>query len=118
MCTKYPVPKGNLKCVLINCGPSNKHRKYVFAFFQAIQNMGNLGSQLGSAKEAFMQPLHPLIRDNVGKVKEFLDGLVDVSDKLGKRGQSSIRRRENKNDIWQTSKKFQPSKLIAHNVRA
>ena len=50
---------------------------------QAIQNMGNLGGQLSSAKELFMKPLHPLILDNVPQVKDFLDSLVDISDNLG-----------------------------------
>lgn len=57
---------------------------FVPHWLQAIQNMGNLGGQLSSAKEIFMKPLHPLILDNVPQVKDFLDQLTDISDTLGK----------------------------------
>ncbi|XP_065191832.1 rasGAP-activating-like protein 1 [Sycon ciliatum] len=62
--------------------PDKKTSRTLTLVAKAIQNIGNLGGQLHSAKELFMKPLHPLIRDNVGQLKVFLDQLVDISDSL------------------------------------
>jgi RAS protein activator-like 1 len=45
---------------------------------QAIQSMGNLGLQIGSGKEQWMEPLHPLIIESVQQIKKFIDEVVDV----------------------------------------
>uniref|UniRef100_A0A674NPV4 RAS protein activator like 1 n=1 Tax=Takifugu rubripes TaxID=31033 RepID=A0A674NPV4_TAKRU len=45
---------------------------------EALQSVGNLGLQLGQGKEQWMEPLHPIIRLSVAKVKDFLDKLIDI----------------------------------------
>ena len=45
---------------------------------KAIQSMGNLGLQIGSGKEQWMEPLHPLIIESVQQIKKFIDEVVDV----------------------------------------
>ncbi|TNM90237.1 rasGAP-activating-like protein 1 isoform X1 [Takifugu flavidus] len=45
---------------------------------KALQSVGNLGLQLGQGKEQWMEPLHPIIRLSVAKVKDFLDKLIDI----------------------------------------
>lgn len=50
----------------------------LFSFPQTIQNLGNLGLQLG--KEVWMQPLHPFILNSVKEIKLFIDEIVDVNE--------------------------------------
>ncbi|KAF7238479.1 RasGAP-activating-like protein 1 [Varanus komodoensis] len=50
---------------------------------KAVQSIGNLGLQLGQGKEAWMQPLFPFILSSIGRVKEFLDKLIDVDSEAG-----------------------------------
>ncbi|KAM3826192.1 rasGAP-activating-like protein 1 isoform 2-T2 [Vipera latastei] len=50
---------------------------------KAVQSIGNLGLQLGHGKEQWMQPLHPFILTSIGRVQEFLDGLIDVDMEMG-----------------------------------
>ncbi|KAM4809694.1 rasGAP-activating-like protein 1 isoform 2-T2 [Rhinophrynus dorsalis] len=45
---------------------------------QAVQSIGNLGQQLGYGKEQWMSPLHPLIQQSVGRLRDFLDRLIDM----------------------------------------
>ncbi|KAJ7309609.1 hypothetical protein JRQ81_007663 [Phrynocephalus forsythii] len=45
---------------------------------KAVQSIGNLGLQLGHGKEQWMEPLHPFILSSIGRVKEFLDKLINV----------------------------------------
>ncbi|XP_015681813.1 rasGAP-activating-like protein 1 [Protobothrops mucrosquamatus] len=49
---------------------------------KAVQSIGNLGLQLGHGKEQWMQPLHPFILASIGRVQEFLDGLIDVDTEM------------------------------------
>ncbi|XP_075686195.1 rasGAP-activating-like protein 1 isoform X2 [Rhinoderma darwinii] len=43
-----------------------------------VQSIGNLGQQLGHGKEQWMSPLHPLIQQSVGRLRDFLDKLIDM----------------------------------------
>lgn len=45
---------------------------------KAVQSIGNLGQQLGHGKEQWMSPLHPLIQQSVGRLRDFLDKLIDM----------------------------------------
>ncbi|XP_073528049.1 rasGAP-activating-like protein 1 isoform X2 [Phyllobates terribilis] len=45
---------------------------------QAVQSIGNLGQQLGHGKEQWMSPLHPLIQQSVGRLRDYLDKLIDM----------------------------------------
>ncbi|XP_075424958.1 rasGAP-activating-like protein 1 isoform X2 [Ascaphus truei] len=45
---------------------------------KAVQSIGNLGQQLGYGKEQWMAPLHPFIQQSVGRVRDFLDRLIDM----------------------------------------
>ncbi|XP_049643729.1 rasGAP-activating-like protein 1 [Suncus etruscus] len=45
---------------------------------KAVQNIGNLGQQLGQGKELWMAPLHPFLLQSIARVRDFLDQLVDV----------------------------------------
>ncbi|XP_020662756.3 rasGAP-activating-like protein 1 isoform X1 [Pogona vitticeps] len=45
---------------------------------KAVQSIGNLGLQVGHGKEQWMEPLHPFILSSIGRVKEFLDRLIEV----------------------------------------
>ncbi|KAM4809693.1 rasGAP-activating-like protein 1 isoform 1-T1 [Rhinophrynus dorsalis] len=45
---------------------------------KAVQSIGNLGQQLGYGKEQWMSPLHPLIQQSVGRLRDFLDRLIDM----------------------------------------
>ena len=49
--------------------------------FQTVQNMGNLGLQVG--KEQWMEPLTPFIKESVGDIKHFINELVDIGDNTG-----------------------------------
>jgi RAS protein activator-like 1 len=50
---------------------------------KTLQSIGNLVECLGKTKEAYMVPLHPLIRNHVPKLKQFIDKLVEVDDVPG-----------------------------------
>uniref|UniRef100_A0A8D2JH20 RAS protein activator like 1 n=1 Tax=Varanus komodoensis TaxID=61221 RepID=A0A8D2JH20_VARKO len=67
---------------------------------KAVQSIGNLGLQLGQGKEAWMQPLFPFILSSIGRVKEFLDKLIDVDSEAGELPEK------------QTRTVFQPSATI------
>lgn len=45
---------------------------------KVVQSIGNLGQQLGHGKEQWMSPLHPLIQQSVGRLRDFLDKLTDM----------------------------------------
>ncbi|KAG8455664.1 hypothetical protein GDO86_001742 [Hymenochirus boettgeri] len=45
---------------------------------KAVQSIGNLGQQLGYGKEQWMSPLHPFIQQSVGRLRDFLDRLIDM----------------------------------------
>eukprot|EP00079_Xenopus_tropicalis_P034279 XP_017948050.1 PREDICTED: rasGAP-activating-like protein 1 isoform X3 [Xenopus tropicalis] len=45
---------------------------------KAVQSIGNLGQQLGYGKEQWMAPLHPFIQQSVGRLRDFLDRLIDM----------------------------------------
>ncbi|XP_069616007.1 rasGAP-activating-like protein 1 isoform X3 [Ranitomeya imitator] len=45
---------------------------------KAVQSIGNLGQQLGHGKEQWMSPLHPLIQQSVGRLRDYLDKLIDM----------------------------------------
>ncbi|XP_072271415.1 rasGAP-activating-like protein 1 isoform X2 [Pyxicephalus adspersus] len=45
---------------------------------KVVQSIGNLGQQLGHGKEQWMSPLHPFIQQSVGRLRDFLDKLIDM----------------------------------------
>ncbi|XP_072004335.1 rasGAP-activating-like protein 1 isoform X2 [Engystomops pustulosus] len=45
---------------------------------KAVQSIGNLGQQIGHGKEQWMSPLHPLIQQSVGRLRDYLDKLIDM----------------------------------------
>eukprot|EP00062_Callorhinchus_milii_P016729 gi/632968472/ref/XP_007900545.1/ PREDICTED: rasGAP-activating-like protein 1 [Callorhinchus milii] len=47
---------------------------------KAVQSIGNLGLQLGHGKELWMSPLHPVILQSVGFLRDFLDRIVDIDN--------------------------------------
>uniref|UniRef100_A0A4W3I2G9 RAS protein activator like 1 n=1 Tax=Callorhinchus milii TaxID=7868 RepID=A0A4W3I2G9_CALMI len=51
---------------------------------KAVQSIGNLGLQLGHGKELWMSPLHPVILQSVGFLRDFLDRIVDIDNESGK----------------------------------
>uniref|UniRef100_A0A4X2JWN8 RAS p21 protein activator 4 n=1 Tax=Vombatus ursinus TaxID=29139 RepID=A0A4X2JWN8_VOMUR len=53
--------------------PENKH--------QAVQNVGNMDTQASRAKEAWMEPLQPVIQQGVAQLKEFITKLIDIEEK-------------------------------------
>ncbi|XP_041421828.1 rasGAP-activating-like protein 1 isoform X4 [Xenopus laevis] len=52
--------------------------KFPGPVYQAVQSIGNLGQQLGYGKEQWMSPLHPFIQQSVGRLRDFLDRLIDM----------------------------------------
>ena len=57
---------------------------FIFLSLQAIQNMGNLGLQLGLGKELWMAPLHPFIKESIRDIKGFIDRVIQIDEDLGK----------------------------------
>ena len=55
-------------------------------WLQAIQNIGNLGLQIGCGKEVWMEPLHPFIKNSVTAVKNYIDEIVMVDESQGQSG--------------------------------
>jgi len=46
---------------------------------KGLQAIGNLGATLGLGKEAYMEPMYPVIRKHIGNVRAFIDSLCAVS---------------------------------------
>uniref|UniRef100_A0A2K5ICR3 RAS p21 protein activator 4 n=1 Tax=Colobus angolensis palliatus TaxID=336983 RepID=A0A2K5ICR3_COLAP len=59
-------------------GPSCCH-------IQAVQNVGNMDTPASRAKEAWMEPLQPTVRQGVAQLKDFITKLVDIEEKDGER---------------------------------
>lgn len=57
-------------------GPSCCH-------LQAVQNVGNMDTPASRAKEAWMEPLQPTVRQGVAQLKDFIAKLVDIEEKEG-----------------------------------
>lgn len=49
-----------------------------------MQNVGNLDTPVSRAKEAWMEPLQPTVRQGVAQLKDFITKLVDIEEKEGK----------------------------------
>eukprot|EP00051_Salpingoeca_urceolata_P018497 m.260028 g.260028 ORF g.260028 m.260028 type:complete len:805 (-) comp19208_c4_seq1:48-2462(-) len=49
---------------------------------KALMAIGNLGSSIGSGKEAYMEPLHPIITENVANVRKFIDKICGVNPEV------------------------------------
>lgn len=47
---------------------------------KALQSVGNLGSTIGSGKESYMEPLHPVITTNLERVRVFIDNICSVKE--------------------------------------
>lgn len=48
---------------------------------KAVQNVGNMDMQTSRAKEAWMEPLQPTVRQGVAQLKDFITKLVDIEEK-------------------------------------
>ena len=47
--------------------------------------MGNMDTPASRAKEAWMEPLQPTVRQGVAQLKDFITKLVDIQEKDGER---------------------------------
>lgn len=48
---------------------------------KAVQNVGNMDTLASRAKEAWMEPLQPTVRQGVAQLKDFINKLVDIEEK-------------------------------------
>ncbi|XP_033048495.1 ras GTPase-activating protein 4B isoform X2 [Trachypithecus francoisi] len=48
---------------------------------KAVQNVGNMDTPASRAKEAWMEPLQPTVRQGVAQLKDFITKLVDIEEK-------------------------------------
>ncbi|XP_043770974.1 ras GTPase-activating protein 4B isoform X1 [Cervus elaphus] len=48
---------------------------------KAVQNVGNMDTPASRAKEAWMEPLQPMVRQGVAQLKDFITKLVDIQEK-------------------------------------
>ncbi|XP_063564122.1 LOW QUALITY PROTEIN: ras GTPase-activating protein 4-like [Gorilla gorilla gorilla] len=48
---------------------------------KAVQNVGNMDTPACRAKEAWMEPLQPTVRQGVAQLKDFITKLVDIEEK-------------------------------------
>ncbi|XP_047570127.1 ras GTPase-activating protein 4B isoform X2 [Lutra lutra] len=48
---------------------------------EAVQNVGNMDTPASRAKEAWMEPLQPTVRQGVAQLKDFITKLVDIEEK-------------------------------------
>ncbi|XP_046524377.1 ras GTPase-activating protein 4B isoform X3 [Equus quagga] len=55
--------------------------KSMESFLKAVQNVGNMDMQTSRAKEAWMEPLQPTVRQGVAQLKDFITKLVDIEEK-------------------------------------
>lgn len=47
---------------------------------QAVQNVGNMDTPASRTKEAWMEPLQPIVRQGVAQLKDFIAKLVDIEE--------------------------------------
>ncbi|XP_072496384.1 ras GTPase-activating protein 4-like isoform X3 [Notamacropus eugenii] len=48
---------------------------------KAVQNIGNMDTLASRAKEAWMEPLQPMVQRGVTQLKEFITKLIDIEEK-------------------------------------
>ncbi|EDL19329.1 mCG142503, isoform CRA_e, partial [Mus musculus] len=48
---------------------------------KAVQNIGNMDTPVSRAKESWMEPLQPTVRQGVAQLKDFIMKLVDIEEK-------------------------------------
>ncbi|KAJ1067803.1 hypothetical protein K5549_016457 [Capra hircus] len=48
---------------------------------KAVQNVGNMDTPASRAKETWMEPLQPMVRQGVAQLKDFITKLVDIQEK-------------------------------------
>uniref|UniRef100_A0A8C5VZE5 RAS p21 protein activator 4B n=1 Tax=Microcebus murinus TaxID=30608 RepID=A0A8C5VZE5_MICMU len=48
---------------------------------KAVQNVGNMDTPASRAKEAWMEPLQPTVRQGVAQLKDFITKLVDIEER-------------------------------------
>ncbi|EDM13326.1 rCG21933, isoform CRA_b [Rattus norvegicus] len=48
---------------------------------KAVQNIGNMDTPVSRAKESWMEPLQPTVRQGVVQLKDFITKLVDIEEK-------------------------------------
>uniref|UniRef100_A0A8D1TRM1 Ras GTPase-activating protein 4B n=1 Tax=Sus scrofa TaxID=9823 RepID=A0A8D1TRM1_PIG len=57
---------------------------------KAVQNVGNMDTPASRAKEAWMEPLQPTVRQGVAQLKDFIAKLVDIQEKEGPRARALL----------------------------
>ncbi|XP_036135378.1 ras GTPase-activating protein 4B isoform X2 [Molossus molossus] len=55
--------------------------RFPSAQHEAVQNVGNMDTPASRAKEAWMEPLQPTVRQGVAQLKDFIRKLVDIEEK-------------------------------------
>uniref|UniRef100_A0A8C6GYF3 RAS p21 protein activator 4 n=1 Tax=Mus spicilegus TaxID=10103 RepID=A0A8C6GYF3_MUSSI len=55
--------------------------RFPSAQHQAVQNIGNMDTPVSRAKESWMEPLQPTVRQGVAQLKDFIMKLVDIEEK-------------------------------------
>uniref|UniRef100_A0A5F8GGT6 Ras GTPase-activating protein 4 n=1 Tax=Monodelphis domestica TaxID=13616 RepID=A0A5F8GGT6_MONDO len=55
---------------------------------KAVQNVGNMDTLASRAKEAWMEPLQPMVQQGVAQLKDFIAKLIDIEEKEGERALS------------------------------
>uniref|UniRef100_A0A8C8TQW9 RAS p21 protein activator 4 n=1 Tax=Peromyscus maniculatus bairdii TaxID=230844 RepID=A0A8C8TQW9_PERMB len=55
--------------------------RFPSAQHQVVQNVGNMDAPVSRAKEAWMEPLQPAVRQGVVHLKDFITKLVDIEEK-------------------------------------
>uniref|UniRef100_A0A8C2MXK6 RAS p21 protein activator 4 n=1 Tax=Cricetulus griseus TaxID=10029 RepID=A0A8C2MXK6_CRIGR len=55
--------------------------RFPSAQHQVVQNVGNMDTPVSRAKEAWMEPLQPTVRQGVVQLKDFIAKLVDIEEK-------------------------------------
>ncbi|XP_044531566.1 ras GTPase-activating protein 4-like [Gracilinanus agilis] len=48
---------------------------------KAVQNVGNMDTLASRAKEAWMEPLQPMVQQGVAQLKDFITKLIDIEEK-------------------------------------
>uniref|UniRef100_F6UWS6 Ras GTPase-activating protein 4 n=1 Tax=Monodelphis domestica TaxID=13616 RepID=F6UWS6_MONDO len=48
---------------------------------KAVQNVGNMDTLASRAKEAWMEPLQPMVQQGVAQLKDFIAKLIDIEEK-------------------------------------
>lgn len=61
--------------------PDARTSRTLLLLAKAVQNVGNMDTLVSRAKEAWMEPLQPAVRQGVAQLKDFISKLVDLGEK-------------------------------------